>query len=124
MGLQIALAVVAPDLQAGKIQVITRELARSLREQNVGEVTLQENEGKAGYKGDPITVGSIIMTLIASGGVATSLIGVMKAYFERSQSFKLDLVRPDGRRLSIDATHVSTSQIDSTTKLLNEFLAG
>jgi hypothetical protein len=111
-----------PDLDESKLQALTRDLVRSLRDQNVGESSLATGESKPGKKGDPVTIGNIILTLIGSGGVAVGLVHVLRAYVERKSSLHFEVTRADGEKRVLNATNFGKGQLESTQNMLAEFL--
>ena len=95
------------------IQVITREtdIDAKLPERSINE--------KA--KGEPITLGVILLYSIKFGALA-ALFGVLKSYFERESSLELNIHRSDGAELSISAKNMRSDQIEETFKKASEFL--
>ncbi len=79
-----------------------------------------ESEAVPGSKGDPITIGALLLTLMTSGGLV-ALIGVIKAYVERDASLELDFKREDGARLTLRAENLGKKQIEETMKIANNF---
>jgi hypothetical protein len=113
------------DLNESSLQAITREVAKSLRDENVGKATLPETPPRSGAKGvDPNTIGNIALALVGSGGVAVSLIQVLKAYVERKRTLQFELVRPDGKKLSFTAENLADKDlIQNASKVMKEFIA-
>jgi hypothetical protein len=72
---------------------VTRQLRRELLELDVESVvSTAEGQAPPDAKGDPITIGALIVALSASGGILTTLIGTLKEWLNR---------RADGRRVSV-----------------------
>ena len=112
------------EVSESSLQAITREVAKSLRNQNVGKTTLSEIPSHSGAKGDPITVGSIVLALVGSGGVAVSLIQVLKVYVERKRTLQFELVRPDGKKLSFTAENLADKDLmQNASKVMEQFIA-
>jgi len=121
---QLTIRVATADARASRLQELTRDMADTFRhQQNVGCVTLPERVPETGGKGDPVAIGQIILTLIGTGGVAVSLINVLRSYVERKPSLKIEMSKSDGRKLSLQAENLSTHQLAETTKAVQEFLA-
>jgi hypothetical protein len=95
------------DLDESSLQAITREVVKSLRDENVGQATLLQPTAQSGAKGDPFSIGNIVLALVGSGGVAVSLVHVLKAYVERKPTLKFELVKPDGTKLSFTAENLA-----------------
>jgi hypothetical protein len=108
------------ELDDSRLQSLTLDLAKSLRDENIGVVKRAETPPNIGDKGDPITIGTIVMTLIGSGGLAIKFLDVMKPYFERKPKLVLKLNRPD-KSVEVTAESLSGRQLRETSELLNRF---
>lgn len=82
----IILKLECADYDDSRIDAVTRDLARSLREEGVGAAMASQWDAAPGKKGDPVTIGAIVLTLIQTGGVAVTLLQVLKAYLARKCS--------------------------------------
>ena len=122
MSEEVSLHLVCADLDNSKLQDITRDLTKSLREQNVGTVRMAESRSEPGGKGDPVMIGNIILALIGSGGVAVTLIQVLKAYVERKASMSFEFSRPDGKKVVLNSENLGKGQMAETAKLVEQFL--
>jgi hypothetical protein len=120
-GQDVSVQLRCPDLDDSRLQSMTFDVMTSLRDQNIGKVRQPEKPVEVGMKGDPVTIGTIIMTLIGSGGVAVTLIDAMRPYFERKPVLKVELSRPDGKKVVLDAESVSPKQLSVTSEILNRF---
>jgi hypothetical protein len=120
---QLTIRLATADARASRLQELTRDMADAFRQQNVGCVTLPEQVPQTGSKGDPVAIGQIILTLIGAGGVAVSLVNVLRSYVERKPTLKIEMSRSDGKKLSLQAENLSTHQLAETTKAVQEFLA-
>jgi hypothetical protein len=58
-----------------------------------------------GAKGDVVTIGTIIVTLITSGAL-TALIGCLKAVFAGDDKINIDITKPDGTVIKINASNI------------------
>ncbi len=110
------------DLDPDRLHAISGDLARSLRAEGIGEATLHREEGAPGQKGDAVTIGTIVLTLIQTGGVAVTLLQVLKAYLARKSTLRFELARADGRKVSLETESFDNKQIELTRKLLADFL--
>jgi hypothetical protein len=112
------------ELNQSTLQSMTREVAKTLRDQNVGSVSIPaENGARRGAKGDPITLGTIALTLLGSGGVAVSLVQVLKAYVERKATLHFEFTRPDGEKLNLSAENLANKDLQSATAVIEKFIA-
>ena len=96
------------------------ELTKSLRQdlsQNL-ELSVQQPEeaGASESKG----ISEIIMLVLGSGGAGVALLQVLKSYVERRPSIRIELERADGRKLKIDAEHLSPAQIEQTLQAVQQ----
>lgn len=118
------LQLTCPDLNESSLQAMTRDVTKSLRDHNVGRAIVAETVTHGGTKGDPITIGSIVLALLGSGGVAVSLVQVLKAYVERKRTLQFELTRPDGRKLNFTAENLADKDLlQHATKVMEEFIA-
>ena len=85
------------------------------------DAKLEEREGVVGGKGG-VELGTIIMTLIGAGGVATSLIGVFNTYLSRAPQLELELEKENGEKIKLTATSVEPDKINETIKLIDKYL--
>lgn len=125
--MDITLSIDSPELDQEEIHELTRHISNKLNDEvdNAG-VKLLEQEGQIGTKGDPLTIGTIILTLIGSGGVAVSLINVLKSYVDRKDTIVIKIKSKNGDEVEINANNLSATQINETikktTKLVDKVL--
>jgi hypothetical protein len=118
----IILKLECADYDDSRIDAVTRDLARSLREEGVGAAMASQGDAAHGKKGDPVTIGAIVLTLIQTGGVAVTLLQVLKAYLARKSTMRFELTRADGRKVSLDASWFNKAQMEETQKVLTDLL--
>jgi hypothetical protein len=114
------LKIKADDLDAEDLQDLTRELSQSLRKETEVIATLPEGVAEPGTRGDPVTLGTIILTAFTSGAVV-ALFNVLKTYFERKPTLVMEFQRPDGKTFTVRADTLARAQIDQTIRLANDF---
>lgn len=113
------LSIMSDEMSDEMIQNLTQQLFADLNESIPAlKAELPAESTQAGSKGDPITIGSIILTLIGSGGIAVALVGVLRAYIEKEASLKIRIVNEGGREMSIDAANLSDDQMERTLSSL------
>jgi hypothetical protein len=110
------------EMDDSRLQALTRDLSKSLRQNNVGTVSVPELPSEPGKKGDPVTIGNIILALIGSGGVAATLVQVLKVYVERKPSLHIELSRPDGQKLVLSTENLGESQFQATSRMVDSLL--
>ncbi len=116
-----SLQLTASDLPDEDLQKLTLELSKTLNDETEAKATLPEKSGGPGSKGDPITLGTIILTALTSGTVV-ALFNVIKSYLERKPSLEFEFTRKDGQQLKIKAEQLNRNQIDQTIQLANDFI--
>ena len=114
------LQLAANDLSGEDLQKLTLDFSKTLNDETEAKATIPEKPGGAGSKGDPITLGTIILTALSSGTVV-ALFNVIKSYIERKPSLELELKREDGQQLKIKAEQLNKDQIDQTIQIANDF---
>jgi len=110
------------DVSESKLDNITRQMNRTLRDAGVDTNLLEHTGFSAGSKGDTVNIGAIVMTLIGSGGVAVSIINVLKAYADRRPSLRFNLKRADGTTLELSAQNLASAGLDQALKITDQFL--
>jgi hypothetical protein len=114
------LKIIASDLDPEDLQGLTRELSQTLRKETGVDTTLPEGAAGPGTRGDPVTLGTIIITALTSGAVV-ALFNVLKTYFERKPTLVMEFQRPDGKTFTVRAETLSQPHIDQTIRLANDF---
>jgi hypothetical protein len=110
------------DMDASRIQQVTREAAEALDHQAQISARLPEGIMKASKKGDWQSLGTIVMQLAGSGGVIVSLIGVFRTWFERRPKLQIELERADGATLKIRSENFDADQVRQLAKQIESFL--
>lgn len=121
--MRVTLSLTSSELVEDQIQQLTREICTSINKEVSGaEATLAEGPGSTGTKGDQVSIGTVLVTLIGSGGLVVTLINVLRAYVDRSRRIKIKIKSEQGNEIEIDATNLSPTQIGETTKMINKLL--
>ena len=109
------------ELSDDRLQRVTEELAAVL--QNEAGISAQPPEGEAqvGSRGDPITIGVLLVTALSSGAVG-ALFNSLTAFFQRSKTLEIDIKRADGTSLTLKSENVSEEDRDRTLEHLREFV--
>lgn len=118
----ILLRIEGSDLDETRLQALSNDLARAIREEGLGHARYPTEAAPSGSKGDPVTIGALVLTLIGSGGVAGKLVDVLKAILERKPTLTFNLTRANGEKVSIGAINLSKPQLETTQKLIADFL--
>lgn len=82
-----------PEGDVEELEVLTRQLMEDLLALEVETVDLVASgeKPKRAKAGDPITWGTLLLTLAASGGVLTTLINALQSWLTRHDRHKLSL---------------------------------
>lgn len=102
------------------VQKLTQDLNKALNQEPEIEALLAKRSGVAGDKGDPITVGAILVSVLGGGGLV-GLINVIKSFFVRSSAVEMEFERPDGKRFKLKADDLNSEQEKRTLKIAHEF---
>ncbi len=92
------------DMDADLHDRLTRRLRRELSEAGVESIrTAPGGPAPEGAKSpDPVTVGALLVAFSASGGVFTSLVGVLQDWLDRQSARHRIVVTVDGDSLELE----------------------
>lgn len=101
-----------------ELETITQQLRNELLETDVESVAfLRSGEAPEGSRaGDPVTLGTLLVTLAASGGVFTTLINAIQGWLGRGEKRSITL-EIDGDKLSITG-----SSSEEEKQLINHWI--
>ena len=117
------LTIACDELPIEDLQNLTQDISTTLNDETDVTATLPEEAGGAGTKGDPVTLATIVLTALSSGTVV-ALFNVLKTYFERKPSLRIEFERKDGEKFKVRAEQLNKNQVDETIKMANNFLGG
>lgn len=117
----VTLSLHDPGLDDEDVQALAVDLCRTLNDETDVEARLPEGAGAAGAKGDPVTIGAIVLAFITSGA-AVKLFDVLKPYFARHPKVVVVAKRGDGKTIQIRAEDVGSARIRDTIALARGFL--
>lgn len=109
------------DISGEAIQDLTYDLCATLKYELDAEVEVPQHDGAGGTKGDPVNLGTIILTLIGGGGVVVSLVNVLKSYVEKSDRLVIKIKSKDGE-VEVSGDSLRADQIQQTTELIKRVL--
>jgi hypothetical protein len=117
-----ALSLVSNDLHPEDLHDLSLDLRDDLAVAGVEAEPVEEKAPRAA-RGDLMTIGSLALTLVTSG-TAAALLNVVRAYFDRSASAPVvvELTRPDGAKLTVQAGSLRGAEFERTLLLANQFL--
>ncbi len=116
------LTVSSDQLAPGALQALTRDLAASINRHGSAQAKIPETESQAGERGEPVTLGLLVLTFLSSGGVV-ALFEVFKAYIERDSSLELSLTRADGETMVVNAKNLHSNDIGQALAAAQNFFA-
>ncbi len=117
MGLQLSSTALSDD----ELDALTRQLAGTITSETEISATLQEGDDTPGAKGDPVTIGTLVLTFISSGA-AVALFEVLKTYFARESSLEIAFKRPNGTAISISAQNLATEELQATIDRVQQLI--
>ncbi len=120
--MDVILTLGCSELDDSKLDAMTRAVTRSLQDEGLDAAMAPAADGVPGIKGDAVTIGTIALSLIGSGGVAVTLLQVLKAYLERKSTLCFEITHPDGRKVSFDASFFGKAQLNQTREILTDLL--
>lgn len=106
---QIALTLHSDDLSDSATQARLRQLAREIEARSDATTELAREGATPGTKGDAVTIGTLLMTLMTSGAAVAAL-GVLKSWVEKDKTISFTLKRPDGTEISVNASNIAEAE--------------
>ena len=121
--LDVTLKMIDPGLSDERLQEITEELAAEISRETELQPTLPPVAESLGAKGDPVSLGTLVLTLLSSG-TAVALVHVLRAYLQRSSTLRVRLTRgSDGEHVEFEASDMRGGEISRALELI-ESLTG
>ena len=119
--MELTLQISGDTLSEEQLHSLTLELAQTIASETDICAQIPEHPPAPEAKGDPITVGTLVLAFFSSGA-AVALIGVLKSYFDRASNLTIDIKRPDGHQVNISAQNMKPEQIENTVARLSGLL--
>src|ERR1700760_1754119 len=119
--MEIEISLRSNEIDPDRLHASTLELKRSLLDDTEAIVSAPPTYSTTGAKGDPISVGTIIVTFLTSG-TAISLFKVLEAYVTRKRSIDLEVSRPDGAKFVLRRKDLSAKDLAGTQKVFENFI--
>jgi hypothetical protein len=117
--MSIALSISSTELSDDRIQDLTLDLCGALNRETDIEAELPKSTAKKGSRGEPITLGLILLTIIKSGSVVAFL-SVLRSYLDREPSIKMSIKQEDGTEITIDAKNMNLDQIRELKEIMEK----
>jgi hypothetical protein len=110
----------AVGTQGEQLQMITRQFCRDLSTELGLDSRLPEKAAEVGQRGDPVTVGAVLVALAKSGTIL-GFLRLVQSYISRVPSLEMSVVRADGSRFSLKASNLTETQLQTTEQTLTRF---
>lgn len=94
------LSISPAGLEPEELDRISRDLERQLTETGGVVVGTASNQTVLGQRGDPITVGTLLLAAVTSGTVS-ALFNIIKSYIDRGIDLSFEGTASDGRPIKI-----------------------
>jgi hypothetical protein len=77
-----------------------------------------------GKRGDPITMGAIVIAAVAGGGALTALVNTIGSYLARDHRTEVEIQTADGRRVRISSQGFKPAELEETLRPLLDMAKG
>lgn len=106
-----------PGTDDEELEDLTRQLRKELLELEVNAVDhVRGGKAPAGAKGDPVTLGTLLVTLAASGGVLTTLISTVQSWLTRQERHAVTL------EIGGDKLVIASASSGQQQRLIDDFI--
>lgn len=119
--MEVELYIGSENLTDNQVQGLTRDLSRTLSRETDIEAQIPEQPADQWVKGEPVTLGLLLLTFFTSGA-AVALFEVLKSYYSRDSSLIVNIKRPDGTAFSFESHNMDPAQIAKTRDEFNKFM--
>lgn len=111
--MKINLILTAKDFDDVLSQDLTRDLCTAINneEQIKINASIGEQKSKEGEKGDPATIGAIVLAVLGTGGGAVALINVFKAFVDRNKEISIKLKKQSGDEIEINTKNIDSDEV-------------
>ena len=65
-----------------------------------------------GQRGDPITLGAIIIAAVPGGGALTALVSTIGSYLARDRRTEVEVATPDGHKVRISSQSFNHKELE------------
>ena len=117
----IELTLSSKEIQGKALQDLTQDFRDTLAREARIDAQLKTTSPAQGEKGEPITMGVLVLAFITSG-TAVGLINAISAYFARSKKLEFTLKKANGDRISIKSENLTPEEREQTLHQLQDFL--
>jgi Effector Associated Constant Component 1 len=71
-----------------------------------------------GKRGDPITMGAIVIAAVSGSGALTALVNTISSYLARDHRTEVEIQTPDGRKVRISSQAFKPAELEETLRPL------
>jgi hypothetical protein len=118
--MNIALKIRSQEMGSEDLQSVAQDLCHAFNQESI-RATIPDAIGSPGQKGDPVTVGTIILALISSGGVVVTVANVIKSFIEKPRGLEFE-IESGGRKIVVKASDIRSQDSERLIGLLDGFL--
>jgi hypothetical protein len=92
---------------------LSREFASDVaRLSGVGSHAPPAAAPEPGKRGDPITMGAIVIAAVSGGGALTALVSTIGSYFARDRRTEVEVATPDGHKVRISSQAFNHKELE------------
>lgn len=106
---QLSVSLHSDALSPAQLQEMTRALRTDIERHTDARAEIPEDAAEAHHKGEPVSLGLLLVTLMTSG-TAAAIVNVLKSYVERDRSVSLTVEGPDGGKTTISAATLGDAE--------------
>jgi hypothetical protein len=77
-----------------------------------------------GKRGDPITMGAIVIAAVSGSGALTALVNTIGSYLARDHRTEVEIQTPDGRKVRISSQAFKPAELEETLRPLLDMSKG
>lgn len=104
--MSLTLNLSSSELADEELQALTRQLCDSIAGETDIQAEIPSGAVAKGHKGEPISLGVLALSFL-SGGSAVALCEVFKAYVNRVPSLEINIEKPNGAKVTINAKNLN-----------------
>ena len=117
----IELTLSSKEMRGKALQDLTEDFRDTLVREARINAELKNASPAQGEKGEPITMGVLVLAFITSG-TAFGLINAISAYFARSKKLEFTFKNANGDTISIMSENLTPEEREQTLQQLQDFL--
>jgi hypothetical protein len=106
---QVELVLQSETMTDAAMQARMRQLSREMQARADVKTEQARGPAQAGAKGEPITIGALLVTFISSGAAVAAL-NVLKSWIEKDKSLSFTIKKADGTEITVNATNMEEAE--------------